>query len=128
MYVRICMCKLTYVYVYVCTYMHAHTHIHMHCIGRTGGEALVPLLEECMPAFRIVSDSNKDADVRSSLLVLLDFLLSESGVQHHMHRFGTLLLTDVVVPLCVWRAGKVRMIYIYIYIYIYIHTCAYVCI
>jgi hypothetical protein len=68
----------------------------------------VPLLEDCMPAFLIVADAGKDADVRSSLLVLLDFLLSESGIQQHMHRFGAMLLADVLVPLCVWRAGKVR--------------------
>jgi len=74
---------------------------------RSGGEAVVPFLDLCMPAFSIVADTNRDADVRSSLLVLLDFLLAESGVQHHMDRFGASLLADVIVPVCVWRAGKV---------------------
>uniref|UniRef100_A0A6U2DQV3 Dynein axonemal assembly factor 5 HEAT-repeat domain-containing protein n=1 Tax=Hemiselmis andersenii TaxID=464988 RepID=A0A6U2DQV3_HEMAN len=74
---------------------------------RSGGGAVVPLLDTCMPAFTIVADMNRDADVRSTLLVLLDFLLAESGIQHNMSPFGASLLADVIVPVCVWRAGKV---------------------
>jgi len=60
-----------------------------------------------MPAFALIADSGRDAEIRSALLVLLDFLLSESGIQDHLGRYGGRLLADVVVPVCVWRAGKV---------------------
>jgi len=62
-----------------------------------------------VPVFALAADHNKDADVRSVLLVLLDFVLQDSALRpalvHTAH--GAALLVEAVVPVCVWRAGKV---------------------
>ena len=50
---------------------------------RSGGESIVPHLEMCMPAFALVADANKDADVRSCLILLLDYLLVM--IPHYTH-------------------------------------------
>jgi len=45
--------------------------------------------------------------VRSTLLVLLDQVLQDPALAAPARARGEALLAAVVVPVCVWRAGKV---------------------
>ena len=74
---------------------------------RRAGRALAPHLAICVPVFALAADHNRDADVRSTLLLLLDDLLRQQDLHPALTEHAGALLTGTVIPVCVWRAGKV---------------------
>ncbi|KAJ1470685.1 hypothetical protein T484DRAFT_1846832 [Baffinella frigidus] len=92
---------------------------------REGSAALAPHFGTCIPVFALAADAQRDAHVRSTLLVLLDHVLSDEALREPARArgaellsdvvalreparaHGAELLSDVVVPVCMWRAGKV---------------------
>uniref|UniRef100_A0A7S0EVG8 TOG domain-containing protein n=1 Tax=Hanusia phi TaxID=3032 RepID=A0A7S0EVG8_9CRYP len=76
-------------------------------LTRRAGASLAPCLPACIRIFAVGADPQKDADVRSVLLLLLDDLLKQDALLDALRSHGGELLTLVVLPVCVWRAGKV---------------------